>query len=274
MVWAKQTILCTGGCGQVFRETTNPEVATGDGLAIAWRAGAELRDMEFMQFHPTVLYIAGSSRNLITEAMRGAGGRLTDRNGVRFMPEYDPRAELAPRDVVSRAIVSQMEKTRHPNVYLDMSHLDPAVVRARFPGMAAICGEFGLDITRDPIPVRPGAHYMIGGVTVDLEGRTTVPGLWAAGEVTSSGLQGANRLASNSLLEGLVFGMHAGQGAAAAAAGVPDSFEVLPLANAAHVDGGEPLDLADIRNSLKALMWRACGVRREAGRLGEAAEDI
>src|SRR5262245_47981909 len=274
MVWAKQTILCTGGCGQVFRETTNPEVATGDGLAIAWRAGAELRDMEFMQFHPTVLYIAGSSRNLITEAMRGAGGRLTDRNGVRFMPEYDPRGELAPRDVVSRAIVSQMEKTRHPNVYLDMSHLEPAVVRARFPGMAAICAEFGLDITRDPIPVRPGAHYMIGGVTVDLEGRTTLPGLWAAGEVTSSGLHGANRLASNSLLEGLVFGMHAGVGASEAAARVPDTFQVLPLENPPITDGGEPMDLSDIRNSLKSLMWRACGVRRDAGRLTEAAEDI
>ena len=187
--------------------------------------------MEFMQFHPTVLYIAGSSRNLITEAMRGAGGRLIDRAGHRFMPDYDPRAELAPRDVVSRSIVSQMEKTRHPNVYLDMSHLDPQMVRTRFPGMTAICAEFGLDITHDPIPVRPGAHYMIGGVTVDLDGRTTVPGLWAAGEVTSSGLHGANRLASNSLLEGLVFGKRAGLGASAAAAQVPDTFEVLPLEN-------------------------------------------
>jgi L-aspartate oxidase len=274
MVWAKQTILCTGGCGQIFRETTNPEVATGDGLAIAWRAGAELRDMEFMQFHPTVLYIAGSSRNLITEAMRGAGGQLTDRNGHRFMPEYDPRTELAPRDVVSRAIVSQMEKTRHPNVYLDMSHLDPAMVRTRFPGMAAICAEFGLDITHDPIPVRPGAHYMIGGVTVDMSGRTTLPGLRAAGEVTSTGLHGANRLASNSLLEGLVFGSYAGAGASEAAARVPNTFQVLPLENPLIDDGSEPLDLADIRNSLKSLMWRACGVRRDAARLVDATEDI
>jgi L-aspartate oxidase len=273
LVWAKQTILCTGGCGQVFRETTNPEVATGDGLAIAWRAGAQMRDMEFMQFHPTVLYIAGSSRNLITEAMRGAGGRLLDRNDHRFMLDYDPRAELAPRDIVSRAIVSQMEKTRHPNVYLDMSHLDPKVVRERFPGMTAICAEFGLDITRDPIPVRPGAHYMIGGVTVDLAGRTTVDGLWAAGEVTSSGLHGANRLASNSLLEGLVYGKHAGAGASAAAAKVPDSFKVLPLENVAN-EINEPLDISDIRNSLKSLMWRACGVRRDAERLQEAADDI
>ena len=173
---------------------------------------AEVRDMEFMQFHPTVLYIAGSSRNLITEAMRGEGAHLVDRNGYRFMPQYDPRAELAPRDIVSRAIVTQMEKTRHPNVYLDLSHLRPDLVRRRFPGIAAICAEFGLEITRDLIPVRPGAHYMIGGVSVDLEGHTTIPGLWAAGEVTSSGLHGANRLASNSLLEGLVYGAHAGEG--------------------------------------------------------------
>ncbi len=133
LVWAKQTILCTGGVGQIYRETTNPDVATGDGLAIAYRAGAELRDMEFMQFHPTVLYIAGTSRNLITEAIRGAGAYLVDRNGYRFMPEYDPRAELAPRDIVSRAIVTQMEKTRHPNVYLDLWHLDAAKMRARSP---------------------------------------------------------------------------------------------------------------------------------------------
>src|SRR3990172_10319485 len=189
-VWAKQTILCTGGAGQIYRETTNPSVATGDGHALAYRAGAELRDMEFMQFHPTMLYIAGSSRSLITEAMRGEGGRLIDVTGKRFMPDFDERAELPPRDVVSRAIVAQMEKTRQPNVFLDMSHLDAERVRKRFPGIARICAEFGIDITTDPIPVRPGAHYMIGGVTVDHAGRTTLPGLWAAGEVTSRGLHG------------------------------------------------------------------------------------
>ncbi|HEY4312026.1 MAG TPA: L-aspartate oxidase [Pirellulales bacterium] len=274
MVWAKQTILATGGAGQVYRETTNPEVATGDGHALAYRAGAELRDMEFMQFHPTVLYIAGSSRNLITEAMRGEGALLVDRNGVRFMPEYDDRAELAPRDIVSRAIVTQMEKTRHPNVYLDLSHLDPKRVRTRFPGIAAVCAEFGIDITRDPIPVRPGAHYMIGGVTVDHDGRTTLPGLWAAGEVTSTGLHGANRLASNSLLEGLVYGAHAGAEASRAAAAIDDDFRALPLANPAVPDPGEPLDLIDIRNSLKSLMWRDVGVRRERAGLAEAAEMI
>src|SRR5687767_4851079 len=215
MLWAKQTILCTGGAGQVYRETTNPRVATGDGHALAFRAGAELRDMEFMQFHPTVLYIAGGSRSLITEAMRGEGARLIDGTGRRFMPDYDERAELAPRDIVSHAIVAQMEKTRQPSVFLDLSHLDPMRVRKRFPGISRTCAEFGIDIATDPIPVRPGAHYMIGGVTVDHNGQTTVPSLWAAGEVTGSGLHGANRLASNSLLEGLVYGAHAGAGASA-----------------------------------------------------------
>lgn len=275
LVWAKQTVLCTGGAGQVYRETTNPDVATGDGLAVAYRAGAELRDMEFMQFHPTVLYIAGSSRNLITEAMRGEGAHLVDRNGYRFMLDYDERGELAPRDVVSQAIVTQMEKTRHPNVYLDLSHLDATSIRARFPGIAATCAEFGIDIATDWIPVRPGAHYMIGGVTVDLEGRTTLPGLWAAGEVTSSGLHGANRLASNSLLEGLVYGAHAGAGASQAAKGVPDDFHALPLSNPATPhDSAEPLDVLDIRNSLKSLMWRAAGVRREREALEDAKQTI
>lgn len=273
-VWAKQTILCTGGAGQIYRETTNPPVATADGHAIAYRAGAELRDMEFMQFHPTVLYIAGSSRNLITEAIRGAGGRLIDRFGHRFMPEYDERAELAPRDVVSRAIVLQMEKTRHPNVYLDVSHLDPVQTRSRFPGIAAICAEFGLDLTRDRIPVRPGAHYMIGGVTIDSQGRSTLPRLWAAGEVTSSGLHGANRLASNSLLEGLVYGAYAGEGASRAAAEMPDDFRAPPLENPRSPEKGEPLDLEDIRNSLRSLMWRNAGVRRERQGLEEAKRNI
>ena len=274
LVWAKQTILCTGGAGQVYRETTNPDVATGDGMALAYRAGAELQDMEFMQFHPTVLYIAGSSRNLITEAMRGEGARLVDRHGKRFMPEYDPRAELAPRDIVSRAIVSQMEQTRHPNVYLDLTHLDADRVRARFPGIAALCEQFGLDITQDRIPVRPGAHYMLGGVTVDMQGRTTLPGLWAAGEVTASGLHGANRLASNSLLEALVFGTRAGEAASREAVGLDDSFRALPLDNPVVEPSSEPLDLADIRNSLKSLMWRNVGVRRDGNGLGEAAENI
>ena len=171
--------------------------------------------MEFMQFHPTVLYIAGGARSLITEAVRGAGAWLVDREGQRFMPEFDERAELAPRDVVSRAITVVMRRTNHSNVYLDLSHLDADMVRRKFPGMAETCRKFGLDLTSDRIPVRPGAHYMIGGVTVDAEGRTYVQGLFAAGEVASSGLHGANRLASNSLLEGLVYGARAGAAASA-----------------------------------------------------------
>ena len=218
-VWAKQTILGTGGAGQIFRETTNPEVATGDGHAVAYRAGAELRDMEFMQFHPTVLYIAGRSRSLITEAMRGEGARLVDATGVRFMPEYDPRAELAPRDVVSQAIVDAWRRRGTRACISTSATCRPTRCASGFPGIAKRCREFGIDIATDRIPVRPGAHYMIGGVTVDRDGRTTLPGLWAAGEVTSSGLHGANRLASNSLLEGLVYGAHAGERASAGGAG-------------------------------------------------------
>jgi L-aspartate oxidase len=274
LIWAKQTILATGGAGQLYRETTNPDVATGDGVAIAYRAGAEVRDLEFIQFHPTVLYIAGSIRSLLTEALRGEGALLIDRHGHRFMPDYDPRAELAPRDVVTLAIVAQMERTRHPNVYLDLAHLPPERIRARFPGIQAICADFELDITRDRIPVRPGAHYMMGGVSVDLEGRTTVPGLWAAGEVGCSGLHGANRLASNSLLEALVYGARAGQGACRAAAQISDSFLALRLENPAVRPSTEPLNLEDIRNSLKSLMWRSCGVHRDAEGLREAAENI
>jgi len=273
-VWAKQTILCTGGAGQIYRESTNPSVATGDGHAIAYRAGAELRDMEFMQFHPTVLYIAGSSRSLITEAMRGEGAWLVDSTGHRFMSDYDERGELAPRDVVSQAIVAQMEKSRQPCVFLDLSHRDPEFIRKRFPGIARTCAEFGIDVARDPIPVRPGAHYMVGGVTVDHEGRTTLDRLWAAGEVSSSGLHGANRLASNSLLEGLVYGAHAGRGASTAALQQPDTYEVIPLENPPVESPIEPLDLDDIRNSLKSLMWRAAGVHRSGPQLAEANETI
>jgi L-aspartate oxidase len=280
IVWARRTILATGGAGQLYRESTNPPGVGGDGMALAWRAGAELRDMEFMQFHPTVLYIAGGTRSLITEAVRGAGAHLVDRDGRRFMPEFDPRAELAPRDVVSRAITVVMQRTHHANVYLDLSHLDADMVRRRFPGMAEICAKFGLDLARDRIPVRPGAHYMIGGVTVDDTGRTTLPGLLAAGEVTSSGLHGANRLASNSLLEGLVYGARAGAAASADVLAMPgddaDEYRVPPI-SFPRVAAGEPsgtLDLADIRNSLRALMWRHVGVERTEASLREALDAV
>ena len=268
-VWAKQTILATGGAGRLYRETTNPDIATADGQAMAFRAGVEVRDMEFMQFHPTVLYIAGSSRHLISEAVRGEGGILRDCHGVRFMEQYDPAKELAPRDVVSRAITRQMELTRHHCVYLDVTHLDKQLVAERFPHIRKVCADFGLDLTRDQIPVRPGAHYMIGGLTIDTEGQTTLPRLWAAGEVTSSGLHGANRLASNSLLEGLVFGIRAGARASQAAQGEADQFTALPL----HFEPppvvqerDEQLNLGDLLNSLNSEMWRNVGIERsEAG---------
>jgi L-aspartate oxidase len=275
LVWATAVVLATGGAGQLYRETTNPPIATADGHAIAYRAGASLRDMEFMQFHPTVLYIAGSTRHLLTEALRGEGAYLRDRCGERFMPAYHRLAELAPRDDVSLAIAAQMAKTQHPNVYLDLSHLDANHIRSRFPGIDRLCRTFDLDITRDSIPVCPGAHYMIGGATVDLHGRTSVPGLWAAGEVTSSGLHGANRLASNSLLEGLVFG-------AAAAADITTmletegsrALEVPPVVAPKRSDGEASIDMVDLRESLRALMWRRVGITRDSVGLKEAAERV
>jgi len=274
LIWAKQTILASGGVGMVYRETTNPAVATGDGMAAAYRAGAQMRDMEFMQFHPTVLYVAGSARYLISEAVRGEGAYLRDRNGIRFMLAEDARAELAPRDIVARAIFRCMDHTQHPNVYLDLSHLDPQRVHQRFPGIERVCQSFGLDITINMIPVRPGAHYMIGGVTIDAEGRTTLPGLWAAGEVTSSGLHGANRLASNSLLEGLVFGSLCGRGAAEAAARMPDTFRVPPLQARFETSSLETLDVADVTNALRSLMVRKMGIVRELRSLQEAEESV
>src|SRR5579883_1310277 len=274
LIWAKQTVLASGGCGMVYRETTNPPVATGDGMAAAYRAGVELRDMEFMQFHPTVLYVAGSSRFLISEAVRGEGAYLRDKDGDRFMPAEDPRAELAPRDVVAQAIVRCMERTQHPNVYLDLSHLDPERVRQRFPGIDKVCRSFGLNITSDPIPVRPGAHYMIGGVEVDPQGRTTLPNLWAAGEVSSSGLHGANRLASNSLLEGLVYGASCGRGAAEAAARLPDTFAAPPLGHRFEPEESGGLDVADITNSLRSLMVRRMGIVRDRAGLLEAERAV
>jgi L-aspartate oxidase len=274
LIWAKQTILASGGCGMVYRETTNPPVATGDGMAAAYRAGAELRDMEFMQFHPTVLYVAGSSRFLISEAVRGEGAFLRDKNGDRFMLNEDPRAELAPRDRVAQAIVRCMERTRHPNVYLDFSPIGAERIHRRFPGIEKVCRGFGLDITRDLIPVRPGAHYMVGGVTVDKGGRTTIPNLWAAGEVTSSGLHGANRLASNSLLEGLVFGAACGRGAADAASRQPYTYTAPPLDSLFDPHTTGSLDVADITNSLRSLMVRQMGILRDRDGLLDAQRDV
>src|SRR5262249_40434503 len=193
--------------------TTNPSVATGDGIAMAYRAGAAVSDMEFFQFHPTALSVEGAPRFLLSEALRGEGALLRNSELKRFMPEYHKAAELAPRDVVARAIVHELEKSRTQPavVYLDMRHLDAGHLRKRFPRIYQTCAQYSLDITKDLIPVRPAAHYLMGGVKTDLEGRSNVPGLFAAGETACTGVHGANRLASNSLLEGLVFGARAAQ---------------------------------------------------------------
>jgi L-aspartate oxidase len=228
-----------------------------------------------MQFHPTVLYMAGSARHLLTEALRGEGAYLRDRNGHRFMPDYHPLAELAPRDDVSQAIARQMAKTHHPNVYLDLSHLDAEFIRKRFPGIDRLCQSFDLDITRDRIPVCPGAHYMIGGVTVDDHGRSSLAGLWAAGEVSSSGLHGANRLASNSLLEGLVYGARVAQDIRRELeASGSWALEVPPIQSAVIEHSRSRIDLDDLLKSLRALMWRRMGITRDAAGLEDAAAQV
>ncbi len=269
-VYAPSVVLCSGGAGQLYRETTNPPVATGDGLAMAYRAGAVLRDLEFYQFHPTTLYIAGSGRSLISESVRGEGAKLVDREGNRFMEEIHPEAELAPRDVVSRGIVEHLANTGHTCVYLDLSDLDTPFVRERFPRLTELCEEFEIDIASDPVPVHPSAHYQIGGVRTDDRGRTSIPGLLAAGEVASTKFHGANRLGSNSLLEGLVFGCRAGQVARARAS---SSFSFNQEQIREPADEKRParfIDLDDMLNSVQSLNWRQCGIIRSGDGLEDA----
>ena len=228
--------------------------------------------MEFVQFHPTTLYIAGMARILVSETLRGEGGILRDNDGNRFMPDYHKDAELAPRDVVSRSIVDVVAKTGHTNVYLDLTHLPSTYVRERFPKVNRACSNYGIDITREMIPVHPSCHYMIGGVKVDSVGRTDVPGLYAAGEASNSGLHGANRMGSNSLLEGLVYGYSAGKAALGERdAKVPGAFDP-ELFSAPEVD--VPVDVTDLRNALKSTMWRQVGITRDAEGLGDALGKI
>jgi L-aspartate oxidase len=270
VIWARATILASGGCGKVYRETTNAPVATGDGHAAAYRAGAVLADMEFQQFHPTTLYIAGASRSLITEAVRGEGAHLVNRDGRRFMPQVHELAELAPRDVVARAILDQIANTPDAQVYLDARHLGTQRFAERFPGIYQLLQKFELDPGKDLIPIRPAMHYMIGGVRVDADGHTSVPGLYACGEVACTGLHGANRLASNSLLEGLVCGEQVGRGCIEA---MQDAVS-MPLKIVADIplsDRSE-LDVSDVRSSLRSVMWRHVGIERVGGRLEEVSE--
>lgn len=273
MIWAECTILATGGAGQVYRETTNPRSATGDGLAMAYRAGATLADMAFVQFHPTTLYLPGAPRRLISEAVRGEGAHLLDAAGARFMPEYHEMAELAPRDVVCRAIVRQIARQGGRHVWLDCRHI--AGFARRFPGISEELARFGLDPARDLIPVHPAAHYTIGGVRTGPDTRTDVPGLLAVGEVACSGLHGANRLASNSLLEGLVLGAVAGQTAgqirASRLAGTPRAAPAPIVSDIRPSDHGE-LDLADVRSSLRSALWRNAGIERAGAKLRDVVD--
>jgi len=271
-VEAGAVVVATGGAGQIYRETTNPTGASGDGLALCFRAGARSADCEFVQFHPTTLYIAGASRFLISEVVRGAGAVLRDRNGAAFMQGAHPMADLAPRDVTSRCILDRMVATGDTNVYLDLRRIDGDPAK-RFPSIAKICSAFDIDIRSDMIPVRPGAHYMVGGAATDLDGRTSVPGLFAAGEVASTGLHGANRLASNSLLEGAVLGRRAGL---AACAESRQSTPKLPriAGGPSPVDNPPRLQFDDLLYSLKSLMWRQVGLRRSADGLLDARQRI
>ena len=274
IIRAKQTILATGGAGMLWRETSNPPGATADGLAMAFRAGVVLADLEMMQFHPTTLYIAGSTRSLVSEAVRGEGAYLLDRDGQRFMSEYHEMAELAPRDVVSQAILDRMGKTDSNKVFLDVRHLGGEFFARRFPYIDQQCRAFDIDPARDLIPVHPAAHYMIGGANVDIDGCTSLPGLLGCGEVACTGLHGANRLASNSLTEALVFGQRAGRVAGVSSAEKNDKFVARDINWTIAQSNRTELDLSDIRNSLRSMMWRNVGIVRNGQHLAESVEII
>ena len=275
MIWARATILASGGAGAVWRETSNPPIATGDGLAMAYRAGATLADLAFMQFHPTTLYVAGAERLLISEAVRGEGATLLDANLERFMPAFHERAELAPRDVVAMAIHRTLARTGAAHVWLDARPVKHFT--ARFPGIAQRLKQFGLDPQTDLIPVNPAAHYMIGGVRPDAKGRTDVPGLYAVGEAACSGLHGANRLASNSLLEALVLGDAAGRAcvemhAEGSANGTGKRAQPVRIVSEIPPSARGELDLSDVRSSLRAAMWRNVGIERAGTQLSDMVE--
>ncbi len=265
-VAARAVVLATGGLGAVYRETTNPEVATGDGVAMAYRAGAVISDLEFVQFHPTALHVEGAPRFLLSEALRGEGAYLRNGRGERFMTRYTPEGELAARDVVSRAIVAELKRTGDPHVYLDLTHREAGFVRTRFPRIYETCRRYGIDLERDPAPVHPAAHYAMGGVWTDLYGRTSLEGLYAAGEAAAVGVHGANRLASNSLLEGLVFGARVGRQLWERADAPLRPVETPER----QAEGEAPLSNEEVRD----LAWRCVGIERDAAGLAECVRRL
>ncbi|WP_375504330.1 L-aspartate oxidase [uncultured Nostoc sp.] len=282
ITWVKAgaVVLATGGGGQVFAQTTNPAVSTGDGVAIAYRAGAILRDLEFVQFHPTALTKPGADHFLISEAVRGEGAHLIDNEGRRFAFDYHPAGELAPRDVVSRAIFSHLQRTAVDlaiaHVWLDMRPIPADKIRHRFPNIIKVCQHWGIDVFHEPIPVAPAAHYWMGGIVADLMNRTNIPGLYAVGETASTGVHGANRLASNSLLECIVFGAQMGQ-IELEDIGLPSETPVLPLqkfsadASQWHIQQAQ---LEALREKLPRLVWESAGICREKSKLETAIATI
>ena len=278
-VTAKVTVLATGGCGKVYLYTTNPDVATGDGIAMAYRAGAAVEDLEFVQFHPTCLYHPEAKSFMLTEALRGEGAVLRTLDGVRFMPRVHPMAELAPRDVVARAIDRELKRRGETHVTLDITHLSPARVKARFPNVYASLRRFGFDLTREPIPVVPAAHYMCGGVKATLSGRTSLRGLLALGEVARTGLHGANRLASTSLLEGLVWGNRAASdieaSLASAARPAPPALDDVPTWDESGLTtDSDPALIQGDMQTIQNVMWHYVGLVRSGERLSRAIREL
>lgn len=271
-IYAKAVILATGGAGQLFSRTTNPMISTADGIAIAYRAGALIKDMEFIQFHPTTLFAPGAPPFLLSEAMRGEGALLKNIHGERFMTEYHEMLELAPRDTVTRAILSEMVKTGTNHVFLDLKHLDKNFAKNRFPLIYKTCLQYNIDITEDMVPVSPAAHYIMGGVSTGIHGETTIEGLFAAGEVACTGIHGANRLASNSLLEGLVFGARAGKKAIEYANGLEKRKINHLQSDRVNEPDTEDFELEKIRSSLRQMMWKKAGIIRCNKSLSEAVK--